>query len=369
MTKVVGSQLVSDVSIGSFLSSGVDSTLVCGFASKINKNIKTFTIGTNGYIGDERSKAEEYSKALNLEHKSHSIIEAEILEAIDDSVNLMGEPFGDYSSIPTFLITKHAKKYNTVMLSGDGGDELFWGYPRWNKYLEDYRYFKLPLSIRRFQTYLVRLQSGKIFYSPTIFKTPGDRVLNSHSHNDIFLMNKIMPGSENSTTVKDLYHFSPKAPKIEFRDWLRWNEFYAHLQRVLIKVDRMSMANSLEVRVPFLDKRVIEFAWNNKSSYGRTHYNNKKFLKDQLSQFIPKSEINKNKLGFTVPIEKWLREPLKTTVQEKLLGHKFYGEGFVDKVALETYIKDFYSGNHNNSWGIWILFCWQKWGDYMNSTE
>ncbi len=367
MNEVVGDQMLSDVMLGSFISSGIDSTLVAGFASRINKNIKTFTIGAKDYAGNETAKAGEYSKELNLEHKSQVITEKEILCAVDESIKFQSEPFGDYSSIPTFIITKYAKENSTVMLSGDGGDELFWGYPRWNTFIKHYESFKFTINIRRLQAFLMRKIGIKVVSGPTTLETPGEWVLNSHSHISTRVMKKIMPEVENTGAVKDLYDFPYGPTKLEFRNWLRWNEFYAHLQRVLIKVDRMSMANSLEVRVPFLDKRIIEFAWNQNSSYGLTHFVNKEFLKQQLSEFIPEVKINYKKLGFSVPIGKWLRGPLKPIVLEKLLDSEFYGKEYVNKHEIEKYVKDFYSGNHESDWGIWILYTWQKWGDYMNS--
>jgi asparagine synthase (glutamine-hydrolysing) len=125
----------------------------------------------------------------------------------------------------------------------------------------------------------------------------------------------------------------------------------------------MSMANSLEVRVPFLDKRIIDFAWNKESSFGERHFINKKFLKQQLSQFIPEKDINQEKLGFDIPLENWLRGPLRKVVKEKLLHSPFYGNEFIDKRVLDQYVEDFYANGHNSSWGVWILFCWQKWGE------
>ena len=367
MAETVRDQLVSDVPIGCFISSGIDSALISGFASKVNGDVKTFTIGVDGLAGDERAKAKEYSQALGLEHESQEILADQILNSVDDSISVAGEPFGDPSSMPTFLITKGAKKHNTVMLSGDGGDELFWGYPRWNTFLQNYSRFRFPRSVRRVQRYLNRKRSSNQAYGPGIFSTPGEWVLNGQSHNGIRFLAKLMPGSQNTSQVNELYQFSFGPTQLEFRNWLRWNEFYGHLQRVLTKVDRMSMANSLEVRVPFLDKRIIEFAWSKRSSFGEQHFINKKFLKQQLSQFIPEKDINQEKLGFDIPLENWIRGPLSKVVKEKLLYSPFYGNEFIDKRILDQYVVEFYSNGHNSSWGVWILFCWQKWGDYMNA--
>jgi asparagine synthase (glutamine-hydrolysing) len=369
MTTVVSEQLISDVPIGCFISSGIDSVLVSGFASKTNKSIKTFTIGTNGHSADEREKANQYSAALGLGHMSQAIDPEEILGAVDSSIALAGEPFGDYSSLPTFLITKSARAHNTVMLSGDGGDELFWGYPRWNTFLRNYDRFKLPRPIRRAQSFLAKKSTAKYAYGPGVLSTPGEWVLNSQSRIGIGTINSLIPESNNSRAIEELYRFSYGPTRREFRDWLRWNEFYGHLQMVLTKVDRMSMANSLEVRVPFLDKRIVEFAWTQPSLFGEKHFINKKFLKRQLSQFIPEDQINHEKIGFDIPMDEWLRGPLRNVVSDNLIAKEFYGGEFFDEGARNRYVRDFYTKGHTSPGGIWNLFCWQRWGNYMNEDS
>lgn len=365
MGATVQNQLVSDVPIGCFISSGIDSALVSGFASRANRSVKTFTIGVDGAANDERPKAREYSRAIGLEHESRSIPADQILKSVGESTRLTGGPFGDPSSIPTFLITKAAKKLNTVMLSGDGGDELFWGYNRWNTLLQNYHRFRFPKPVRRVHGYVKRKRGKHSPYGPGVFESPGEWVLNGHSHNSVLLLDNLMPGSKNTRQVDDLYRFSYGPTQLEFRNWLRWNEFYGHLQRVLAKVDRMSMANSLEVRVPFLDKRIIEFAWSRPSSFGDKHYVNKRFLKQHLGGFIPEKDINKEKLGFDIPLEAWLRGPLSCVVKETLLGAKFYGDGLIDKRILDQYVRDFFDRRHDSSWGVWILFGWQKWSEHL----
>jgi asparagine synthase (glutamine-hydrolysing) len=369
MTNTVDDQLVSDVPIGCFISSGIDSALVSGYASRSNKKVKTFTIGVKGDVRDERPKAGQYARAIGVDHYTDAISSHEIWGAVEDSIRLSGEPFGDYSSVPTYLITKSARKHNTVMLSGDGGDELFWGYPRWNTYLTNYNRFRLPKYVRRAQRYLSRNQDGRYANGPGVIETPGEWVLNGQSHNNAVTMSEIMPGSQNTSGIRRLYKFEYGPNQLEFRNWLRWNEFYGHLQRVLTKVDRMSMANSLEVRVPFLDRRIVEFAWNQESLYGQSHFINKDFLKKQLEHFVPPDQINHDKIGFDVPMDQWLKGPLKSAVQDALIGSRFYGSENINEMALSNYVADYYAGKTLNAWGIWILYAWQKWGEYMRSAE
>ncbi len=368
MTNTVRDQLVSDVPVGCFISSGIDSALISGYASRSSKKIKTFTIGVDGDADDEREKAAEYSRAMRIDHLSTNISPDAILGAVDESIRLMGEPFGDCSSVPTYLITKSARKHNTVMLSGDGGDELFWGYPRWNTYLKNYGRFKLPRLVRRAQRYLSANRDGNYAYGPGFMETPGEWVLNGQSYNNADIMDGLMPGSRNTFAVQNLYKFQFGPSQLEFRNWLRWNEFYGHLQKVLTKVDRMSMANSLEVRVPFLDRRIIEFAWNQESLYGQSHFINKDFLKAQLENFVPPDLVNHDKIGFDVPIDQWLKGPMKSAVLDLLLGTKFYGNE-IDETALRSYVTAYFAGKNVNAGGVWILYSWQKWGEYMNAGK
>lgn len=366
----VQSQMLSDVPLGSFLSSGIDSTLVTGFASKINHNIKSFTCGMKDFEGDEREKAAEYSSILGVENIAEEISFDQLLDTIDQAIEAQTEPFGDFSSVPTYLITKVARKHNIVVLSGDGGDELFWGYPRWQRLVQYHSSFSLPILARRLIWKAKNIMGAKtpphgIFE----FEKISDWVLNAHSLNNIHTMNSLMGKYSNSEGVKDIYQYSQQKDKKKFRNWLRWNEFYGHLQRVLVKVDRMSMANSIEVRVPFLDKNVIEYAWSLDSEFGISHNTTKKNLKSLLLKFIPKEKINHKKLGFSAPIDEWLHGPLKEKVYDALLNNPIYGSEYLNEVFLKQYVTDYFKGKNNNSWGIWILYNWQVWGKKMEKHQ
>ena len=161
----------------------------------------------DGPWDDERPKARDTPRAIGLEHESRSIPADQILKSVGERTRLTGGPFGDPSSIPTFLITRAAKKLNTVMLSGDGGDELFWGYNRWNTLLQNYHRFRFPTPVRRVHGYVKRKRTN-VSYGPGVFESPGEWVLNGHSHNSVLLLDNLMPGSKNTRQVDDLYRFS-----------------------------------------------------------------------------------------------------------------------------------------------------------------
>lgn len=365
-TKVSEDQLQADVPIATFLSSGIDSTLVNAYAKSLKSDLMAYTIGVGGSSSDERPVAEKYASHLGIHHLSESIESADLLLSLDDHFKKLGEPFADFSSIPTYLICKKARERSTVMLSGDGGDELFWGYHRLYKSTKNYNFFKESLILRRIKKKL------KVFTKPFSgaiydFKRADEMVENDHSHIALGLMPRLFKGFEKTKETTEIYSFQGKTQK-EFRNWLRYNEFYAHMQRVLIKVDRMSMAHSLEVRVPLLDQRVVDFAWNLDSDFGLTDDKElKKFLKRALNQFIPKEVMNTKKMGFYVPIGKWLKTELKEEAKDLLLNEPIYGEEFIDRHIWNAYVNDFYNdGRLGNEWGIWIMYCWQKWKLEMN---
>lgn len=362
---VVKDQLQADVPVSTFLSSGIDSSLVTAFAHRHKKDLSAFTIGLSQANGDERPIAAQYARHLKVKHITRNIEHDELTSSLKDHFQKLGEPFADFSSIPTYLICRKARENSTVMLSGDGGDELFWGYDRMLNMTQSFPFFKDKLIVRRIKKKL------KIFPKPEIgaiyeFENAENMVQNAHSHIPLGQIANIFQSVKNTPETVGLYHFSGSNQQ-EFRDWLRYNEFYAHMQRVLIKVDRMSMAHSLEVRVPLLDQRIVQFAWSLASEFGLDKTVSKKaFSKKALAQFIPSEMMNKKKMGFYIPIGDWLKSSLKEDVQELLLNQPILGEEYIDRKAWNGYVNEFYSGSGNNEWGIWIMYCWQKWAQHLS---
>jgi len=360
--KVCHDQLQADVPVATFLSSGIDSTVVNAYSKAFKPDLTAYTIGFGGASGDERPLAAQYASHLGIKHMSENIDKRDLLNSLDDHFQKLGEPFADFSSIPTYLICQKARESSTVMLSGDGGDELFWGYHRMHNYVANYPFFKDSLLVRRIKKKL------KIFPKPASgavyeFTKAQESVENAHSHILLHHFKKLMPGIDKTENTKSLYRFDYQGQK-EFRNWIRYNEFYAHMQRVLIKVDRMSMAHSLEVRVPLLDQRIVDFAWHLDSNFGLTKKEElKKFLKRALSQHIPLGMMNQKKMGFYIPIGDWLNTSLKEEVKELLLNNPIYGEEYLDRPEWNKLVTDYYEGKGGaGEWGIWIMYCWQKWG-------
>jgi asparagine synthase (glutamine-hydrolysing) len=226
----------------------------------------------------------------------------------------------------------------------------------------NYPFFKDSLRLRRIKKKLKKFPkpaSGAVYE----FDKAEESVENAHSHILLGHFKKLMPSVDKTEETKTLYQFDGQGQK-DFRSWIRYNEFYAHMQRVLIKVDRMSMAHSLEVRVPLLDQRIVDFAWHLDSDFGLTKKEElKKFLKRALSQHIPLDMMNQKKMGFYVPIGDWLKTTLKDDVQDLLLNKPIYGEEYLDRSVWNALVTAYYEGKGGISeWGIWIMYSWQKWG-------
>lgn len=358
LKRAVQRQLVSDVSVASFLSGGIDSPLITAYAKAKKTDIEGFTLKVNDPRLNESDIAKAYAKHLNVNQHIVAVDPLNMLFSIDRHFKAYSEPFGDYSSIPTYMISEAAKKRHTVMLSGDGGDELFFGYPRMLDVLNKRLWFKVPFLIRRPIAKVTNTLGITNSWAPFL-KSLNDFVFTKHIKVPMYILNRAFPKTGFSKSMNELYTFDNNSRKTLLHQ-LRWNEFYAHMQRILIKVDRASMANSLEVRVPFLDKESIYKAW---TIFGDLHSKDdlKKALKTLLSNEVDEALINKKKMGFSVPLHEWLRNELKEDVLKHIFDLPFYGGDILDATALKEYVQDFYDKKHNNSWGVWHVYSWQKW--------
>ena len=362
LNQVVKDQLVADVPVGLFLSGGIDSPLIAAYAKKFKSDITAYTIGVSDSHLDESEQASVYAKSINVQHKIIHFEENELLKFNDEHFNSLNVPFGDYSSLPTYLVTQIARQNNTVMLSGDGGDELFWGYPRFLNVVNHFNWFGFPKGIRTGGAGLMRRAGRRVSFGVSNHDTVEKWVLAQQCHNSPKSLESLLPGLGFSSEILKTYTPVKKiTSKEDLLQWLRWNEFYGHLQRVLAKVDLTSMGNSLEVRVPFLDKRMIEFAWDVKPGLGISHQNPKTILKNLLGKNLGTTVINNKKRGFSVPIRRFLRKELKQDFRNHLLDVPLFGEPLWNKKELENKVNLFLEHDQENEWGMWILYAMQKW--------
>lgn len=366
-SNVIQSQLNADVPVATFLSGGIDSPLVATIAKKYKKNIKSFTFGIDDKQENEAEIAQEIAIQLGLNHEVQRCDKTEILANINAHFKGLKEPFGDYSSLPTYLITKSAKEHATVMLSGDGGDEMFWGYPRFLKSIKHLHWFKMPLSLRKMVVPIYRKFYKKTSSAIEIFNKFEEWILNKQMvYNNL---DKIVVNASFSKELLEIYKTNKTLSKQEALNYLKQNEFFAHLQMVLKKVDLMSMANSLEVRVPFLDKKVIEFTNTIVPEYGIKHKTPKIILRRLLNKFVDKSITNLPKKGFSIPVENWLKTELKQDVINTLINNTIFGNEFIHSDFTTSLVNDFYNNKNKNWQLIWHLYAWQKWAETNNLNK
>ena len=363
LSSTVKEQLVSDVPIATFLSGGIDSPLITALAKKYKSDIKAYTISVDDKAIDESEKAKEYANHLNVNHIVKRITKDDLINSIDKHFIAYPEPFGDYSSIPTFLITKEAVKENTVMLSGDGADELFFGYPKLLHIVLNKSFFYRPMKVRKLLNRILFKLNILKTYAPVSYDKISDWALGKQLYIKEDSLNSFIINTQFSPELKSKFAFLDKSAHddIKLLSALKKNDFYTHMQRILIKVDRASMVNSLEVRVPFLSKKIIKHGFSSAPKFINENYELKNILKNTLALFLPKSIIFKKKKGFTVPMKSWLRNELKEELIEYIFDKKFFGDDILDIKSVKKYVKDFLERKHDNEWGVWHIYAWQKW--------
>ena len=353
--------LVSDVPLGIFLSGGIDSPLVASHVRSAQADsIPAFTIGTNGDRHDEVKEAARYASDFGFEHIVHNISPSEAIQILDDVIQACSEPFADYSIFPSLMVSRLASQRVKVVLSGDGGDELFWGYvDRFSSILENSRNFMQPLWMRESRRQAGRLlrssdRSGWLQY-PSI----GDWYFNTHTRISTHSLKTIFPGLDFEAT-NEMFQFHGYKPD-ETAQWLRWNEFVTHLTMVLLKVDRASMYHSLEVRVPLLDREVINIAcridWQScldiPAGVGKI----------PLRHALAKQSKNqtKAKRGFEVPMDAWMRGELRPIFEEYVLAAKDLVGVPLKQDAIRKLFNEHCTGLADRSRGLWLLLSLALW--------
>jgi len=358
-------QEVSDVRIGAFLSGGVDSPLVAANMSAADGTaVPAFTIGTDDPVSDESVPASEYAELLGLEHHLRRIDGAAAISLLDDVAAANTEPFGDYSSFPTLLVSRLAAEHVKTVQSGDGGDELFWGYPRFAKVRAARRWFALPHAARVAAYGATKpLPVHRRPARGIMFHTVGDWYLDAHSGLRGADFDRIAP--ELADLPGDLTLFDRPAPGSddELLQWMRSNELACHLPMVLQKVDRAAMFHGLEVRVPLLDLDLVDLAARVDPSAALDATTGKLVLRHALARHVPADRIPVPKRGFTVPMRRWLGEDLRPAVESLLLDRDPFPSGFFDRNGLRAMYDDHRSGRSDLTRGLWNLLALQIWAD------
>lgn len=380
-------RLMSDVPLGAFLSGGVDSsTIVALMAQVMDQPVKTFSIGFEDSTYNELEYARLVAKTFKTDHHEF-IIKPDAVELSDKLLKYLDEPFGDFSIFPTYLVSKMAREHVTVVLSGDGGDELFAGYDTYiadkiaNKY-----YSRLPRGLRNglITNFVDRIppsskKKGLINRAKRFvegMKLPEDL---HHTRWMIFLQEaekELLYNREMKSGIleKDSYKFIRNYfSNVAYNGSDEINkQMYVDIKtylvdNILVKVDRMSMATSLEARVPFLDYRFVEFAATIPGQYKLQGRKTKMILKQAMEDLLPRNILYRGKEGFSIPIKNWLKKDLKPLMMDTLAPDKIKREGFFDSEYIDKLVNEHLKGVENHSHRLWALIIFGRWYDlYMS---
>ncbi len=379
----IGMQMMADVPVGAFLSGGVDSsTIVALMQARSNKPVKSFSIGFHEQHYNEAQHAKAVAKHLGTEHTELYVNSQDALNVIPKLSALYDEPFADSSQIPTFLVAQLAKQHVTVSLSGDGGDELFCGY---NRYLMVNRLWsklsKLPIGFRRSMAKMITSVPPKRLTQlssllPNRYKMvnmgeklhKGARVMASPTSHALYHAvvshwddpAKLVLGAVEPLTLLNDHDLHPNV-STDIERMMAMDMFTYLPDDILVKVDRAAMGVSLETRVPFLDHRVVEFAWSLPLEYKLRNDVGKWALREVLYKHVPKSMIERPKMGFGVPIDGWLRGPLREWAETLLNEQRLREEGFFEPQMVRDKWQDHLSGRSNWQYLLWDVLMFQDW--------
>lgn len=375
----VKQQMIADVPLGAFLSGGVDSSLIIALMQQQSTQpVKTFTIGFSEDSYNEAKHAMEVAKYLNTDHAELYLSHQDAINVIPKLPKIYDEPFSDSSQIPTFLVSQLARDHVTVSLSGDAGDELFGGYNRY--LLTDQLWGKLsmlPVSMRRGLAGMMTTLSPEVFNNFLGF-LPYNRVgekihkaasvMESSSIDELYLrlvshwnnpesivLNSSEPITQLTSTTSNISRLSP-IQKMMLMDTLTYLS-----DDILTKVDRAAMGVSLETRIPFLNHNVVEYAWRMPMNFKVRNGESKWALRQILYKYIPKEMVERPKMGFGVPIDSWLRGPIREWAEELLDESRLRQEGFFNPEQIRQKWREHLSGKRNWQHQLWDVLMFQAW--------
>jgi asparagine synthase (glutamine-hydrolysing) len=391
LAESVRCRLMSEVPLGVFLSGGLDSSTVVAYAHKAGlRPLKTFTIGFDRPGWDESSDAQEVAEHFHTEHHVLHLREqdlrAQLPETILTLVHHFDEPFGDSSSLPTYYVSKLARQHVTVILGGDGGDELFCGY-------SSYRGIRFAELYRRLPGWLNRQILPALAGAATKYLPGGQKYVALRTAKvlaDSLLPFELMYFSKGSLCSERLLgqlftkEFTASLACLQARtypdditavihsDWPALSKAsyidlrHRLLEDMLVKVDRMSMAHSLEVRSPLLDHRLVEFAAKLPASLKLRGWETKAILRDTVRRYLPPATLRKRKQGFSLPLREWLRASLYEMVRDYLNTAGHLPAGVFNHATIRRLISEHYRGEADHTSVIWLLLNYAAWYDLYN---
>jgi asparagine synthase (glutamine-hydrolysing) len=357
-------RLICDVPFGTFLSGGIDSSLVTAIAQSVTDSpINTFSIGFRDSKHDESGYARSVAEFLGTNHHEFTVSEKDAIELIPDLINVFDEPFADSSAIPTMLVSKLARQHVTMTLSGDGGDELFMGYGayKWAKRLNSSivkaghpllysglsllgNKYKRGAQLFDYQNY-GNIKSHIFSQEQYLFKrNEVSKLLNPENYREISLDEHFINSNLSAAEAQALFDL-----KYYLKDDL------------LVKVDRSSMRYSLETRVPLLDYRIVEFVLNLPEEFKLKGNVQKYLLKKVLYEYVPESYFKRPKWGFSIPLQKWLRGDLKYLIDDYLSDDKIVKSGILNMEMVSELKYRFFNKNEDYLYNrLWLLIVLQR---------
>jgi asparagine synthase (glutamine-hydrolysing) len=377
-------QMEADVPLGAFLSGGIDSsTIVALMQAQASQPVKTFTIGFHEEAYNEARYAKEIARHLGTDHTELYVNATEAARVIPQLPDIYDEPFADASQIPTYVIARLTRKHVTVSLSGDGGDELFGGYPRYQFGAKLWSGLsRIPTPVRRLAARPLTMVSARTWDAGLARSLPERYRSVITGHRLHRLAGILSAGSFDEMYTSLISHWQEPgealaqsdAPASCGQDWrlpesgqnwlnrMRYADFSRYLpDDLLVKVDRASMANSLESRAPFLDHRVVELALGLPSRFLVRDGQGKWILRQLLNRSVPLKLVDRPKTGFGIPLAEWLRGPLRDWAGDLLGEAKLRSEGFFSASTVRRIWKEHLEKTHDRSYLLWDVLMFQAW--------
>jgi len=394
LTTSVERQMLADVSLGAFLSGGVDSsTVVAMMQKRSSRPVKTFSIGFHEDAYNEAVHAKAVAAHLGTDHTELYVTAEQAMNVIPDLPAMYDEPFADSSQIPTFLVSQLARRHVKVSLSGDAGDELFGGYERYRMTSRFWsRLSRIPRSVRGVMARGLTTVSPRkwnafasaiepVLPASARLALPGDKihkgagVLASRNVAELYHglasswrdpASVVIGGSEPSTI---LTREMPAMTDLDDIERMMAVDLLTYLpDDILVKVDRAAMSVSLETRVPLLDHQVIEFAWRLPLSYKIRDGETKWVLRQVLYRHVPRELIERPKMGFGIPLGEWLRGPLRQWAEDLLAEDRLEREGFFRPAPIRRLWEAHLDGAVNEQYRLWIVLMFQAWLENQSAT-
>ena len=371
LTDAVRSHMISDVPLGAFLSGGIDSSLVVGLMSEVSgARVKTFSIGFEEPVFDELDHARRVADHFGTDHHEF-VVKPDGVAILDRLVSHFDEPFADSSAIPTWYVSEMARRHVTVVLSGDGGDELFGGYDRYLPHprvvaFDRYSHgalrrvaaiasARLPNGVRgkNFLRHVGRGEQGRYLDSIQFFGAEEKRSLLTPE------FQRALSGHDSETRIAR--HFDRFARLPWPSQMMRFDAETYLPEDILTKVDRMSMAHSIESRVPLLDNEVIRFAAALPAALKIKNGRRKHVLKEVAGTLLPEDIVNRRKQGFGVPLGIWFRGNLRELFADTLLSPASLQRGYFQPAFVRRIVEEHLSGRRDHTLRLWQLVVFEKW--------